>query len=171
MNSTCGALSVRNGLNQGRFGSDNWLIFASDLGIFPDDCERRAVITSLPPTANTCPPFVPPVPVGSPRRPAALGGRVRHDERVQRESHFGIHAPTRRAAQLRTGPVCRGTKILLDYFVDEALIARFWRDFKEECAVCTRYFCEAVPFWGLVRRIGCKAKAYLHSINALLRFC
>jgi hypothetical protein len=44
-------------------------------------------------------------------------------------------------------PLCRGTKILLDYFVDEALIAQFSRDFKERCAVYAKYFCEAVPFW------------------------
>jgi hypothetical protein len=49
--------------------------------------------------------------------------------------------------QVRSGPFCRGTKILLGYFVDEALIARFSRGFKERCAVYAKYFCEAVPFW------------------------
>jgi hypothetical protein len=44
-------------------------------------------------------------------------------------------------------PLRRGTKILLDYFVDEALIARFSRGFKERCAVYAKYFGEAVPFW------------------------
>ena len=56
-NSVCGALSVRNGLNQGRFGSDNWLILVSDLGIRRGGCERRAITTSLPATANTYPSF------------------------------------------------------------------------------------------------------------------
>jgi hypothetical protein len=66
---------------------------------------------------------------------------------------LGIHAPTSVGRRSFAWPRLSGHKNIIRIFWVKLLVARFWSDFKESCAVCVIYFCKAVPFWECAEEI------------------